>query len=809
MNVWLGEFWRTWRASLRRPGFLLLATGVLALGIGASVAVFALIDNIVLRPLPVPQASRLVVLGRMRGEQVHTISQQQYQHLASLDGVVSMGLELAGSVGNIAGSGTPEQVSVIHVDRQVLPTLGLQPILGRNFNEQEDRPNGPKAVILGYGFWQRRYGGDAGVIGRSMQVEGITHSIVGVLPASFGVAMGTDDIMLPMALPVDSQEDSPNYTAIARLADGAGIAAVSAEVDARLHAMYQAMSNNDQTVRFGAGSFATWKHEDAQPMLILFPASALLVLLIALVNLTNLMLLRTLSRNHDAAVRSALGAPLLRLMLPALGEGLLVGLSGALLGMLLAGLGLALLQGFIPAVWLPDGRVHMGIATWGLAFAIGLLGALLAAVLGLWRSRTATTVNELREGGRSGTGVRSGRLGRMLVVAQVALAVILLCATGVFMHALYDASQLRLGFTSENILTFELMPVKADYPNTAAVQSLSQRLVQRLRAVPGITDAAVMTNLPSSDHNFGQFNTDVHEPGGISVDAQYHIVDPGFFKLFSIALHEGRNFTRDDVHGGEPVAIVSQKLASEVYAGRALGKLIQVEGSGNIVWSLRIVGVVGDTYQEGPLHPEQPMVYVPLAQMPDEFLAFFRNLEPLRFALRGHGSPDDWRVGVREALADIAPDQPIANLRTMHSIVNQTTADARLDLLLIGTFAALALLLAVAGLYAVMAVAVTAREREFGVRMALGAQPSRLVRLVLRGGFFQIAAGLVIGVGIALGISRLLSMLLMLLLGRSSAADPIAVLGVCVVLALAGLLACLLPALRASRVQPMRALRGE
>jgi Acidobacterial duplicated orphan permease len=813
MNIWLIEIWRAWRASLRRPGFLLLASGVLALGIGASVAVATLIQNSLWRPLPVPQSSRLVVLGQIHDNgHAGGISPHEYQYLDKLDGVVSLGLWRPRSTVNVAGAGTPAQVPVIYMDVGLLPTLGLRPVLGRNFDAPEDRPNGPPAVILGYGFWQRSYGGDARVIGRTLQVEGAPHTIVGVLPAAFNTVLGPGDVMLPTALPVASRDYNHNGTvALARLAPGADIAAVSAQTDARERTMYRdmGMGGNWKKPRFGAESLSSTVQQDARPMLLLFLASALLVLLIALVNLTNLMLLRALSRNHDVAVRSALGAPLLRLMLPALGEGLLIGGVGALLGMVLAMAGLALLQGFIPAEWLWGGRLHVGASAWLLAFAVGLLGALLAAGLALWRSRSATTVDELREGGRSGISLRSGRLGRVLVVAQVALAAVLLCAAGVFMHGLYDASRLQLGFADDNVLTFELAPVQADYPDVATVWNLSQRLVQRLRTIPGVTDAAATTNLPASDDMYGQFQNGVHTPDGKEFVAQYHGVGSGFFKLFDIPLREGRDFDRNDVAGGEGVAIVSQDLADAYYGGHALGKIVDVEGNGDIAWPVRIVGVVGDTWQRGALQPKQPVVYVPLAQVPEQNLEIFRRLEPLRFALRGHGNPMDWQAGVRAALAEVAPEQPIANLRTMQNIVHQTTATARLSLWLIGLFAALALLLAAAGLYAVMAVAVAAREREFGVRMALGSSAGRLMRLVLRGGLVQISVGLALGVAAALGASHALSMLLMTLLGRGNAFDPAVVLGVCVVLAMAGLLACLLPALRAGRVHPMRALRGE
>ena len=811
MNGWLSEIWRAWRASLRQPGFLLLATGVLALGIGASVAVATLIQNTLWRPLPVPQASRLVVLGALHDNgQVGGISPHEYQYLGPPEGVSSLGLEHSGSTVNIAGAGTPAQVPVIHIDRHLLPTLGLQPVLGRNFDTQEDRPNGPKVVILGYGLWLRSYGGDVGIIGRILQVEGTPHTIVGVLPAAFNTVLGAGDVILPLALPAASRDYNHNgHVAIARLADGVNVATVSAQVDAHERTMYRdmGMGGNWKRPRFGAQDLAAAVQQDARPMLLLFLASALLVLLIALVNLTNLMLLRALSRNHDAAVRSALGAPWLRLVLPALGEGLLVGGCGALLGMLLALAGLALLQGFIPAEWLWGGRLHIEATAWLLAFAVGLLGALLAAGLALWRSRHATAVDELREGGRSGIGVRSGRLGRLLVVAQMTLATILLCTAGMFIRAIHDASQLHLGFASDGILTFELAPVKADYPDAVAVQKLSRRLVDRLRMMPGITDAAVTTNLPTSSDMFGQFNNGMRTPDGKHFEAQLHGIGSGFFELFAINLRAGRRFTDNDVQGSERVAIVSQDLADAFYGGHALGKTIEVESSGDIVWPTRIVGVVADTYQRGPLQPKQPMLYMPLTQVPEPTMAIFRDYEPLRFALRGHGNSANWHAGVRDALAEVAPGQPIANLRTMDSIVRQTTVVARLSLLLVGLFAGLALLLAVVGMYAVMAVAVAAREREFGVRTALGASPSRLVRLVLRGGLLQIVTGLLLGVGMTLALTRLLRALIEQL-GRT-AFDPLALAGVCVVLTIAGLLACLMPALRAGRTHPMRALRGE
>lgn len=815
MNIWLAEIWQAWRASLRHPGFLILATGVLALGIGASVAVFSLLENTLLKPLPVAQPSQLMVVGRWRNGHIGTISPRYYQHLGKLEGVASIGLKQAGSMANIAGGGAPEQVPRIYANRYLLPTLGVQPILGRNFNVQEDSTGGSMAVLLSYGFWQRRYGADPNVIGRRLKVEGVERTIIGVLPASFSAVAGSGDIVMPMALPTVSGDDGANYMAIARLAKGASKKAVASQIDGRLHALDEAASNDGNTMprmRYGAESLADWVHRGARPVLILFQASALLVLLIALVNLANLMLLRSLSRSHDAAVRNALGASFSRLMLPALGEGLLIGLLGVFLGMAIAKTGLLMLQGFVPARWLMGGSVRVGVSAWLLALAIGLLAALLASGFALRRSRSATSLEALREGGRGSDGRNAGRLGRVLVVAQVALATVLLSAAGLFVHALYDASQMPLGFDGDQVLTFELAPVAKDFPDTSAVEDLAKRLTERLRTIPGVSDAAVTTNLPTSTDSigsFGQFMNAVHVPGGTTFAVQYHGVGPDFFKLFSIPLQEGRYFTRNDARGGERVAIISHDMAETRYEGHALGEYLDVEGRDNAVWRTRIVGVVGDTWQHGPLQPKQPVLYVPLAQMPAPMLAIFRHFEPLRFVLHGRGNPNTWRADVRAAVNEIAPDQPIANLRTMRSIVHATTSDARLNLLLIGVFATLALLLAAAGLYAVMAVAVTAREREFGVRTALGASPSLLVRLVLRGGLLQVSLGLMVGVAFAVAVGNTLSNLLADLLGQHHAVDPVAMVSVCLILAAAGLAACLIPALRAARVQPMHALRGE
>lgn len=818
MNVWLSEIWRTWRSSLRRPGFLLLASGVLALGVGAASAVFTLIDGVLLQPLPYAQAHQLVALGHVEHGDVQAVSPQQYQHLAGLPGIASMGLFKDGqTASNIAGDGKPEQVPALEIDRGLLPTLRVQPALGRNFSVEEDQPNGPPAVMLYHGFWLRRFGGSPAVIGQTLTVEGVPHTIVGVLPAGFD--LGRASIALATAFAAHSQDDGTNYTAVARLAPGATVESLAAEVNTRLHALYAAKGSHAyagdfwRRVQFGAQDFSAAQHAGQRSTSLMWVACAALLLLIALVNLTNLMLLRAMGRSHDASVRGALGASRWRVALPSIAEGMLVGVVGVLVGQSLAALALLAVRTWMPADWMAvewtrPGGLSLGGIAWAIALATGLFGALVATGLGLWRGQAALSMDSLREGGRSGLSRRSGLLGRILVMAQVALASLLLCTAGVFLHSLLVSARVDLGFDASHVLTFELAPVKATYPDAASVQQLSKRLVDRLQRIPGVRLAAAGTNLPAGDFS-GQWNVGgLHLPGGEQFNEQFHAADPAFFGVFGIHVREGRSFTPSDMAGGEAVAVVNQRFADVHYQGHALGQTIQ-RGEGKGMWSARIVGVVADTYQFGPEDPDSvvPILYLPLAQMPDDDLRAFRTYEPLRFALRVQGDPDSYRKAVSQAVAEVAPDQPIDHLYSMAYVVHDTIIDTEFNLMLVGLLGGLALLLAGVGVYAVMAVAVAAREREFGVRAALGAAPRGLLLLVLRTGLAQICLGLLAGFILGfLGSGVLRAVVVQL---GQSVFDPWSITAASAVLAAAGVLACLLPALRAAHVQPMRALRGE
>ncbi|WP_266172131.1 ADOP family duplicated permease [Dyella subtropica] len=813
MSVWLSDVWRAWRSSLRRPGFLLLASGVLALGVAACSTAYTLVSRVMLTPLPYAAPERLIMIGRLDTGWVNSISPHQYQLMQPVQGVQSIGLMARGPVPvALTGNGEPVQVQADRMDHGVLPAFGVHMQLGRSFTEEEDRPAGPKAVILTHAFWQRSYGGDPLMLGRSVQIAGVPHIIVGILPANFDEARG--DIVLPLARPSQDTDDQLGYSAIARLAEGVSVDSVSAPLQTHMQAFYAGKTGDaDQYMRsqyFGGEDLRTARHAPIKETMLMFLLSGLFMLLIALVNLTNLMLLRALSRRHDSAVRLAMGATTWRMLLPLLAESLLVGLGGALAGLGLTALMLTCCNRFLPAQWLQGMRLQLDWTVMAGIIVLSLLGGLLTATLGAWRSRATRSMQELREGDRQ-SGRHSGRLGRVLVVTQMSLATCLLCGTGLFMHTLYDAARTPLGFSSDHLLTFELAPAQAQYADSAAVQALSQRVLERLRALPGVEQASAGTNLPMGSY----FWLDgVHLPGGEAFfpPPQFRGVTADYFKTFGIPLLEGRGFNAGDIGHGESVAVVSRAFAVSAFGGHAVGKTVVIDDrhdshdTENHPVIVRIVGVVGDTKVLSPLEVYKAHhLYMPLAQVPEHALQMFRQTHPLRFATHVRGNPDTYRNSVKAAVAEAAPDQPVAAMRRMDDIVSSSTTGERLNLTLIGVLSALALVLACAGVYAVMAVAVRARQREFGVRLALGLSPFGLLRLVMRDGLVQIGIGLLLGSALAFGWSRVLPVFLVQT-GRS-ALDPASFLGTAIVLMAAGLLACLLPARQAARVQPMNALR--
>ncbi|CAD0360723.1 ADOP family duplicated permease [Xanthomonas hortorum] len=805
------EAWQSWRGLLRRPGYLLLAGLTLALGVATTTTVFALLDQALLAPLPFPQADRLVTLGRPSESGRNVAGPGYYAPLQKLPGLSSTGMLRGFPLPiNIARGDTAEVARSISADRGFLQTLGVPMALGRNFDAQENRPGGPQAVILSNAFWQRYFGGDAAAIGSLLQVEGRAVPVVGVLPAQFPWA-DPFDLIQTMQPDLTTTNLSTNEIIVGRMQPGVRLEQVSAQTAAAITRLLRASPNMSeqwlQQLQREPPNALPLKDSlyasNSGNTLWLFFAAATCVLLIAAVNLTSLMLLRALGRSHDSAVRAALGAPLVRLSLPALAEGLLIGVIGSIGGVVLAWVGLRLLASWVPVMWLRGDSAQLTGGSVLFALLAGAGTAVLAAALGIARSRRRNLVLELVGGGRAGWSLQAGRLGRALVVVQVAMAVVLLVGAALFARSLQQLSQVPMGFESRAATIFTLAPVKQRYATGDDAVEQARRIVERVQRMPGIALAGVSSNPPTTT----QLSWSVSVADMPLFNVQYRLVTAGFLEVFQVPLLAGRAIAAGDVAGSEKVCVVSAAFARRYLQDDAIGKTVMLEDDGNNQRvAMRVVGVVGDVRQEGPAAPPPPIVYQPLAQMSEPMYQILRSFGALTYAVRTQAASQ--RVdeqALRAAIAEVAPQQPIADLQPMQALVASTTSQQKLNLLLVGLFAGLALLLAVVGLYAVMAVAVAARQHEFGVRAALGAPPARLLRQVLREASLQLGVGLAIGLGIAMALSRLLQRFLF----EVRVADPLAIGGVLVTLAVAGLLAALVPALRAAWVSPMQALRLE
>jgi predicted permease len=812
MGVILEEARQSWRGLVRRPGYFVLAVATLALGVAAVTIAFSLLHQALLKPLPFPNPDRLVTLGIAvkRNPNQNIAAPQYYPLLKSMRSVESAGILMNWTANtNVAFDDQAEVVTALRADRGFVETLGLPLALGRNFNLDEDRPKGPDAVILGHDFWRTRFGADASVVGRTLQIEGRPVQVVGVLPKAF---QWPDRFDLLMALQPDPNDRdlSTNQTVVARIKPDATVASTAAETRVVLTSMLENRAgvterqkeylrrNPPTAIPMSTSVFARRSGDT----LWLFLGAAACVLVIAAINLASLMLLRALARSHDGAVRSALGAPLSRLALPSLAEGALVGLVGSVAGLGLAWAGLRILGGLVPAEWLRGEVVTLDGASLAFALAAGLVTAVVAATLGILRSLKIDLARELVGGGRGGLSRQSGRLGRMLVIAQIAVAVVLLIGAALFMRSLQELESVPMGFQSRSVTTFTLAPVKERYAQARDAVEQTSRILERLRSFPGVEAAGASTNLPTGS----QLNYTMVLPDQRNITGQYRLSSPGFLETFGIPLLAGRGFDDRDDAAGELVCLVSAAFARDHLGGEPLGKIVTLPMDEGPNISMRVVGVVGDVRQFGPGEPMPPTLYAPLAQIPAPIWALLREFGPLNYALKLRSSTAgvDERE-LRRAIQEVAPLQPISNLQPMQSIVASTTSQQRLNLLLVGLFAGLALLLASVGLYAVMAVAVASRQHEFGVRAALGATQSRILKGVLREAGWQIGLGLAIGLVIAMAFSRLVQSFLF----GVSAADPLAIVAVLAVLGLAGFVASLVPALRATRVEPIQALRSE
>jgi putative ABC transport system permease protein len=786
------------RSLRRRPGFAAVVTITLAIGIGANTAIFSVVDGILLRPLPYREPERLVMLWTMLpnfGREVSSLPDfrdWRAQNTSFGDVAASVTSDVA-----VTGEGEPERVPTASVTANFFRTLGVAPGHGRAFSLEEEAPDS-RVVVVSHAFWQERLGGRSSVVGASLRLNGMPYSIVGIAPEGFRFG---EDVRLWVPL----NTANPNagrrgdfLTVVARTKPGVTIERAQAEMSGIMHRLGDEYPNTNIGVDAQVVSLHEQVVGDIRPALLVFMGAVGLVLLIACANVANLTLARAAAREREMAVRAALGAGRRRLIRQMLTESVLLSLVGGALGLLLAVWGVAALRhaqpGNVPRVEAiaVDGRVLA--FTLLLSLAVGILFGLAPAL----RLAASSLGSGLREGARAiagGTGLRETR--GVLVLVEVALAVLLLAGAGLLIRSFDKLQRVDVGVRPEGVLTAFLVPPAVKYPEMPHVTAFYDRLTEKLRQAPGVRDVALINNPPVSGgaaySTFAVEGRPTPAPGDPVPDAQPYRATPELFRALSIPVIRGRVFTADDREGAVRVAVINQTMVRKHFPGAdPLGRRLSVNGQD---W-YTIVGIVGDTRQEGVSREPYAQIYFPYAQGPRR---------GMYVVIRTAGDPLAAVGTLRDAVKSLDSEIPLAQIASAQQLIDRSIAQPRVNTVVLGVFAAVALVLAAIGIYGVLSYAVMQRTREIGVRMALGARPGDVLRLVVRQGMLPIAVGLGVGLAGALGATRLMRRLLF----GVDAGDPVTLVAIAVVLTGVALLASVIPARRAARVDPMVALRTD
>ncbi len=800
----------------KSPGFTLTALLTLALGIGANTAMFSALRGYLLRPLPFPRSERLVALDTTWPENPKEFAglsgpgffdwRRTTQAFSGMALYRAGNFDLAGSAGS--QDQAPENIDGALVSVDFFRVLGVNPILGHDFEPQDEVKGAERTVLLSHGLWTRRFGGDPSVLAQTVYVHGVPSRVIGVLPKGFHFPMGQgQDLYKPIEATADPMgHGSYEYSALARLKDGLTLPAAQAEADRHQQGERQAFPEVvEASARLQTRPLRQALFEGEEKPLMLLMGAVALILLIACINVANLFLARGIDRSHEAAIRASLGANLAQLFRHHLAEGLWVGLGGGLLGLWMAHLTLAALPAVLPVAALNAGPLALSLDIPVLLFGLGLILAvsLVFAVAPVLQTRRLDLTHVLKEGGRSHAMARGAKVRGTLLVSQVALAVILLVGAGLLTRSFQRLMSAPLGFEPKGVTTFTLSLHPERYPTSARQLNFHASLRDRLQALPGVESVAYGSHLPA----LGGATRVMTHVGATDMDMRKWVqetgllrVGPGYLETFRIPLRQGRAIATTDDARSPRVVVVNEAYVRQMFPDRqALGKHIRLTtGSelSNLETLWEIVGVAGDIRSESMAKEPGPMVFVPAHQI---------GWRRMGYALRSSLSAKDLAKAVQEVVRASDPMQALIKYGNHEEQVRQGLGDRRQLLILVGLFAALALILAAVGLYGAFNYFVTSRRREIGLRMALGAQIPQVIQLVLGHGLSLVGMGLALGLLGSLGAQKVIQGQLY----GTTGLDPMAFIGVALILGATGALACLLPALRAARVDPAIALRAE
>ncbi|HUI40358.1 MAG TPA: ABC transporter permease [Terriglobia bacterium] len=788
----------------KNPGFTAVAVLTLALGIGANTAIFSIVDAVLLRPLPYKDAGQLVVM-REKSQRIGEFSvsypdfldwRQQSRTFAAMAAAHNVGF-------NLAGVTQPENVGGYAVSPNFLSLLGVRPILGRDFLPSEEKAGTAPVVLLSYRLWQSHLGSDPQVVGRGITLDGRSYTIVGVLPPTFKFLDDTD-VVAPMGVFAKDLMDRGSrgdMDVVGRLAPGATFARAAAEMDTIAARLAQQYPHEDSGVGVSITAIRdAFVGDTRQAILVLF-AAVLFVLLIACVNVANLFLVRGAARAKEIALRLAFGARRGRVLRQMLTESLLFAALGGGLGIALGAWGLAGLGRLLP----PDSLEGMGVRIDRSVFLFAAaLTVLVAAAFGLvpaWQATRPDVQETLKEGARSSTpGAGQHRLRSALVIAETALALVLLAGAGLMMKSLYRLIEVNPGFRPESAFQMEMNLRSSQYSKDPAIRNFWQQVLDRVSVLPGVEAAAFGTNIPlSGNHDRGDITIE-----GLPLPAlgefphpDFHVISPDFLRALGLPLLRGRTFTENDNENSPLVALVNSSLAQRFWPGQdPVGKRFLLGRPKPQEKWVTVAGVVADTKLYGLDNPSRLEIYLPFRQ---------ETSSDMYLVVRSASDPASLLPAIRAAVAAVDKNQPIFGVQTLKQLVSDSVSTRRVTLILLGLFSALALVLAAIGIYGVMAYSVARRTHEIGIRVAVGAQHKDVLRLVLGEGARLTLWGLALGLTTALALTRLLSSLLFAV----SASDPLTYAAVALLLVLVALIACYVPARRALRVDPIVALRYE
>jgi putative ABC transport system permease protein len=795
----------------KNPGFTSIAVLTLALAIGANTAIFSAVYAVLIKPLPFKNADRMVFILKKnapRGWSRNPIAPAEILAWRNQTEAFEDFAAYTESSCVLTGAGEAEEDPCETITSNLFPLLGVAPYRGRSFTSEEDKAGVPRAVILSYGLWQRRFGGDENLIGRSITVNGESHAVVGVMPANLSHLYASPYGSVPgiwvSGIGLAAEHTSNAYFGIARLKPGATLAQASMQMDTvsmGLEKVYPDLHGwRAQVMRFRTNSSAA-----TRPALLVLIAATTFVLLITCANIANLLLARGAGRANEFAIRNALGASQGRLVWQLLTESGIVCFAGGIIGVLLAsGLckGLAALAPDTLLRAAPDltaGTANVRVL--GFAMLTLIATTFLFGLAPALQSAKPKVIETLKEAGRSSLqSPQSRRFRSALVVSEIALALVLLVGAGLMVRTLAELIHVNLGFNPKNILTLRA-PLSGDrYKEPGSRAQIWEHVVASVEALPGVEAASVSRGLPITGWSGQYFTTadNPNPPDGQVPDANYVIVGPDYFRTMQIPLRRGRGFNDHDTQSAERVVIVNEKLARTSWPGQdPLGKQLRV--GDDAPW-LSVIGVAGDVLSQGAdggIHSE---MYVPVGQYP-----WVQGPQHLVVRTSASVKPESLIRAVVEQIHRIDKDVPVTDVETMEQITLESIAQQRMVMALLVSFAGLALGLSTLGIYSVLSYSTAQRTREIGVRMALGAERGRVLRLVVGGGVGLAGLGLAIGIAAALLLTRLMTDLLY----GVPATDPLTFVGVSAVLGASSILACYVPARRATKIDPMVALRYE